>query len=42
MKPLDHPSIHAWLALANSDLRIARVLAPIDPPAFHAVCFHAQ
>ncbi len=42
MKPADAPSVGAWLALAESDLRIARLVLPLTPPEHHAVCFHAQ
>ena len=42
MLRLDRPEVLAWWQLAQTDLRVAQVVAVIDPPAWHVVCFLAQ
>jgi len=39
---LDRPEVQAWWALSASDLRVARVVAALDPPEWHLACFLAQ
>jgi len=40
--PLDRPEVQAWWALSNSDIRVAAVVAELQPPEWHLVCFLAQ
>lgn len=42
MKQLDRPEVMAWWALSRSDWRVAHVVAELDPPEWHLVCFLAQ
>lgn len=42
MSPLERPAVNAWWQLAQSDLRVAQVVAGLDPAEWHLVCFLAQ
>ncbi len=42
MLPLEHPAVLAWWQLAGTDLRVAKVVAAVEPPAWALVCFLAQ
>ncbi len=42
MKLLDRPEVNAWWALAQSDLRVAGVVAALEPPELHLACFLSQ
>jgi HEPN domain-containing protein len=42
LKPLERPEVLAWWALAQSDLRVAGVVAGLQPPESHLVCFLCQ
>lgn len=42
MKLLDRPEVMAWWALSRSDWRVAHVVAELEPPEWHLVCFLAQ
>ena len=35
-------AVAAWIALAQTDLRMARLAFADDPPMFRQVCFHSQ
>lgn len=35
-------AVEAWVGLAESDLRIAKLILRAEPPEWHQVCFHAQ
>lgn len=39
---LERPEVQAWWALSGSDIRVAAVVAQLDPPEWHLVCFLAQ
>ncbi len=38
----DGAAVRAWWALAESDLRMARLAAGDEPPMHRQVCFHCQ
>lgn len=42
MPPLEQPEVRAWWELAQTDLRVARSVAELEPPAWGIVCFLAQ
>jgi HEPN domain-containing protein len=42
MKLLDRPEVLAWWTLSRSDWRVAHVVAELNPPEWHLVCFLAQ
>jgi HEPN domain-containing protein len=42
MKPPDDPEVGAWVAKAESDLRMARLAVADDDPMWDQCCFHAQ
>lgn len=42
MWPLERAEVRAWWELAQTDLRVAKVVAGIEPPAWSHVCFLAQ
>jgi HEPN domain-containing protein len=42
MMQLERPEVLAWWALSNSDIRVAAVVAELQPPEWHLVCFLAQ
>ena len=42
MKRLEQQAVAAWWQIAESDLRVARILAAIDPPVWRHVCFNCQ
>ena len=42
MLPRSSASVLAWWQLAQTDLRVAKVVVAVDPPAWAIVCFLAQ
>lgn len=42
MLPRDRANVLAWWQLAQTDLRVAKAVAEIEPPAWSIVCFLAQ
>lgn len=42
MRWLDRAAVLAWWQLAQSDLRVARAVAGMDPPEWLIVCFLSQ
>ncbi len=42
MSQHERADVNAWWQLAQSDLRIARVVAALEPAEWHMVCFLAQ
>lgn len=42
MLPLERPQFQAWWQLALTDLRVAKVVVLVEPPAWAIVCFLAQ
>jgi HEPN domain-containing protein len=42
MKPRDDKEVAGWLALAEEDIRIARLALEQEPPILGPACFHAQ
>ena len=42
MSQLERADVNAWWQLAQSDLRVARIVAGLEPAEWHLVCFLAQ
>ncbi len=38
----DSAAVNAWRELARADLRVAQVVAGLEPPEWHLVCFLSQ
>ncbi|MBI5609889.1 MAG: HEPN domain-containing protein [Deltaproteobacteria bacterium] len=39
---LERPEVQAWWALSGSDIRVAAVVANLNPPEWHLACFLSQ
>lgn len=38
----DSAAVNAWREFARADLRVAQVVAGLEPPEWHLVCFLSQ